>query len=118
MPRWRHSEYDPWDDAGDLLSSVFAFVVLAPFFWFILPLAKVIAELPIALGQSLFSSTRWVEAAIREPSEIVMVWRTDRDHAPGAAQYLARKLPRGYENLEPEGAQFESMTQPSGMSDA
>jgi hypothetical protein len=115
LPRWRHSEYDPWDDATDFVSGVFAFVVLVPFFWFILPLAQALAELPVAVARSFFSSTRWVEATSRTTSEITIVWRTRRDRVHEVADYIARTLPHGYEDLTPQGAELISMTRPPGL---
>ena len=82
LPSWHHSQYEPEDDARDLLSGAFAYLVLAPLLWFVLPLLRAIVLFSVALARSLFSSTRWIEAVCTDPAEIKMVWQTSR----GAAQ--------------------------------
>jgi hypothetical protein len=116
LPSWPHSGYDPWDDAHDLVSGVFAFLVLAPLFWFVLPLARVLVELPVALARS-FSRTRWVEAVCRSPAEITIAWRTRREHAEAVARHVARQLTHGYDGLTPEDAELVAMTAPVGVDD-
>ena len=115
LPRWPESDYDP--DPGDLLETVFAYVIAAPLFWLVIPLLKVIVALPVCLARSLFSSSRWVEATTRWPSEIVIVWRTTSRHAAQVAREVAERLPRGYEHVTPEGAELVSMTRPPGSGD-
>ena len=96
---------------------MFAYLLFAPFMWFIVPLIQVIAELPLAVSRSFFSSTRWVEATCQGPSEIVIVWETEREHADEVADHVARTLPLGYERLTPAHAELVSMTEPPGLDD-
>jgi hypothetical protein len=109
LPSWRHSSYEP-----EL--SVAEFVV-APIFWFVVPLLSAIVELPIALVRPLFSRVRWVEAECRWPSEIRIVWRTSRAQAEATADHVAARLPHGYGGLTPVGAELVSMTRPPGLDD-
>ena len=109
LPRWHESQFDPW--SGDLLD-----VVLAPFFWFVLPLARALALLPFALLRPLFSSTRWVEAVCLGPPRLEIVWRTTRADSRRVAAEIADRLKDGYD-LEVVGATFESMTKPPGIDD-
>jgi hypothetical protein len=95
----------------------FEYLVLAPLFWLILPLLRVIALLPIAAVRSVFSSTRWIEAVCRNPGEIKIVWRTHKSSATRVADDIADRLSRGYENLTPAEAEFVSMTEPPGLED-
>jgi hypothetical protein len=115
MPRWPESDYDP-GDLIDPISWVVA-LVLAPVFWLVVPLVQVAAELPVAVGRSFFSRTRWVEARCGEPSELWMVWRTSRERAEEVADHVALRLRAGYEDLPPPGVTLESMTRPAGFDD-
>jgi hypothetical protein len=117
LPDWHHSNYDPWEDAHDFLSGAFAFLVLAPLFWLILPLVRGVVLLPIAFVRSLFSGTRWIEAVCRDPGEIRIVWRTSRDEADEVAEEITRRLATGYEEITPPKAEFLSMTEPPGARD-
>jgi hypothetical protein len=118
LPKWAHSEYDPADDAaGDLVFGLFAYIVLAPLFWFVVPLARALIELPVALARPLVSSTRWVEAECGWPSAIRIVWRTSRRRAASVADHVATQLAEGYDDLTPEGAEREAMTRPPGLDD-
>jgi hypothetical protein len=91
--------------------------VLAPFFWLVLPLARVLAELPVAVGRSFFSRTRWVEAICLGPAEIRIVWRTSRERSEEVADHVARRLAKGYSDLVPAGVVRESMTTLPGLED-
>jgi hypothetical protein len=116
LPSWHHSDFEPGEN-GDLLVLAFAYLVLAPLFWFVLPLVRAIVLVPLALIRSLFSSTRWIEAVCRDPAEIRIIWRTDRTTAPRVAQDVASRLTRGYEDLTPPAAELVSMTEPPGLKD-
>jgi hypothetical protein len=117
LPQWR-ANYDPSDDdAGDLVSLVFVRLVVAPFMWIVVPMLRVIAELPIALLRPLISPVRWVEAETHSTSTIQILWQTTRDEAGSVAAEIAERLQHGYENLTPSGAQLVSMSEPPGFSD-
>ena len=96
LPRWHESQYDPW--SGDLLD-----LLVAPFFWFVLPLVRGIVLLPFALLRPLFSSTRWVEAVCLGPPRREIVWRTTRADSRRAAAEIAARLKDGHA-LEVPGA--------------
>jgi hypothetical protein len=117
LPSWPDSQYDPADDAAGIASGLVAYLVLAPFFWLVVPLARVLVELPFAVGRSLFSRTRWVEATCADPAEIRIVWRTSRDQAEAVASHVIRQLAKGYADLVPAGVVRESMTKPPGFDD-
>ena len=91
--------------------------MLAPFFWLVVPLARVLAELPVAVARSFVSRTRWVEAICPGPVEIRIVWRTSRERAEEVADHVARRLAKGYSDLVPAGVVRESMTTPPGFAD-
>lgn len=90
-------------------------IVVAPVIWFVVPLFRLLAELPVAVLRSFFTSTRWVEA--RSPGEICIVWRTSRRRAEALAEELVERLRQGYENLAFEDAKLVSMTEPPGFRD-
>lgn len=117
FPSWHHCTYEPNDSTGNLVVLAVEYLMLAPLFWFIFPLIRAIVSLPLALVRSVLSSTRWIEAVCQEPAEIRIVWRTQRHVATEAAQEIARRLSRGYENLTPPDAELVSMTEPPGVSD-
>jgi hypothetical protein len=100
-----------------LLVMAFEYLVLAPLFWFILPLFRAIVLLPIAAVRAVFSSTRWIEAVCRDPGEIKIVWKTHKRAASRVADEITQRLAHGYENLTPPGAEFVSMTEPPGVDD-
>lgn len=115
--RWHESRFDPWEYTNDLLSGLVAFLVLAPLFWLVLPLIRVIVFVPFEFVASAFSSTRWIEAESHWPSELKMVWKTSRARAAAAADQIATALSQGYGGLDPEGAELESITKPPGIDD-
>jgi hypothetical protein len=117
LSTWHQSDYDPWEESTDLVSGPFAFAVAAPVQWLVLPLLRVLAELPLAIGRSFFSSTRWVEARCQTPGEIRIVWRTSRRRAEELADEIARRLGEGYDNLTFDGAKRVEMTEPPGFGD-
>jgi hypothetical protein len=117
LPSWPESQFDPDGYATDVVSGVVAYLVLAPIFWLVVPLLRVVAALPLAVGRSFFSSTRWVEAECREPSELRIVWRTSRDRAEHVAEHVALRLEAGYADLAPPDAVREEMTRPPGFDD-
>jgi hypothetical protein len=115
LPSWRHSDYEPGSD--DAFFGLVETIVVAPVLWFVVPLFRLLAELPVAVGRSFFSSTRWVEARCGTPGEICIVWRTSRRRAEGLANELVERLGKGYENLTFDGAKLVSMTEPPGLRD-
>jgi hypothetical protein len=114
-PGWQHSDFEPDENLPLPLLAV-EFLVLAPLMWFVLPLLHTIALLPLALARGL-SSTRWVEAVCRDPGEIKMTWRANREAAERVANEVATRLSRGYEDLTPPEAEFVEMTEPPGFRD-
>jgi hypothetical protein len=115
LPTWRHSDYEP--DSDEFLIGLFDAVVVAPVLWFVVPLFRLLAEMPVAVGRSFFSTTRWVEAKCQPPGEICIVWRTSRQRAEKVADELVLRLRGGYGNLTFEGAKLVSMTEPPGFRD-
>ena len=116
FPSWPRSDYDTWE-TGDPISIVIS-LLLAPFFWLLIPLARVLLELPLAVGRGLFSPTRWVEARSVWPSEMSLVWRTSDEHSREVVEKILEELPKGYGSLgDIDGAVFESMTEPPGVHD-
>jgi hypothetical protein len=115
LPSWRHSDYEP--DSEDVFFGLVETIVFAPVLWFVVPLFRLLAELPVAVGRSFFSSTLWVEARCQTPGDICIVWRTSRPRAEALADELVARLEKGYKNLEFEGAKRISMTEPPGFRD-
>jgi hypothetical protein len=115
LPALYNSTFDPWGES-DVINLLIALLVLAPLFWVVLPLARAIALLPFALLRPLFSSTRWVEATCRDPTELEIVWRTTRADGERVAAEIADRLEEGYD-LDVAGARLESMTKPPGADD-
>ena len=111
LPAWHHSNYEPEDDG------ILGYLVGAPVYWLILPLAWVLAQLPVAAVRPLFSSVRWVEAESTWPSELKLIWKSRKGEADLVAEHVAAKLAEGYEGLTPPGAEFVHMTRPPGLDD-
>ena len=101
----------------DLLWSLLGYLILAPFFWLILPLIWLLVQLPVAILRPLVSSTRWVEALSTWPNELKLIWKTRRGQAAAVAEHVVAKLPQGYEDLTPVGAELVYMTRPPGLDD-
>jgi hypothetical protein len=116
LPTWHHSKYEP-EEQHLLLVMAFEYLVLAPLFWFVLPLIRAIVLLPVAAVRSVFSSTRWIEAVCRNPAEIKILWKTQKATATSVADEITSRLTRGYENLTAPEAEFVSMTEPPGLED-
>ena len=116
LPQWRQVDYDEAEEPDDWLTAVGA-LVLTPIL-LLLPLVRVVAELPIAVARGLFGSTRWVEVVCSSPGYIRITWRTTRDRSRQVADEIARRLEVGYEDLTPPGAEFVAMTPPPGSEDA
>lgn len=116
LPAWPDSAYAPPEpeEMFDLLWVAFCYLVLAPIFWFVIPLARVAVAVPIALVRPLFSSIRWVEAECRSPGEVRICWETTRDRADAVAAAIAARLRSGYSELTPPGAILVSRTRPPG----
>jgi hypothetical protein len=114
FPGWHHSSFEPYEE--DLKVYVLELVFVAPLMWFVFPLLRAIALLPLSLARGL-SSTRWVEAVCRDPGEIKITWRTRREVAERVANEVATRLSRGYEELTPPEAEFVEMTEPPGLRD-
>jgi hypothetical protein len=112
LPRWYESQFDPWSQ-GDLIGVAIG-VLVAPLFWFVLPLARAIVLFPFALLRPLFSTTRWVEAVCLGPPRLEIVWRTTRADSRRVAAEIADRLKDGYD-VEVAGATLESMTKPPGI---
>ena len=115
LPSWRHSGYEPESD--DLLFGLVETLVVAPVLWFVVPLLRLLAELPLAIGRSFFSSTRWVEAQCQTPGEVRTVWRTSRRRAEKLADELVERLGKGYDDLAFARGTRISMTTPPGFGD-
>jgi hypothetical protein len=115
LPSWRHSEYE--SDSDDLLLGLVETIVVGPVFWFVIPLFRMLAELPVAIGRSFFSSASWVEARCQAPGQIAIVWCVSRQRAEAVADELVERLRGGYGNLTFEGAKLVSMTEPPGFRD-
>jgi hypothetical protein len=111
LPAWHHSTYEPEDDG------VLGYLVGAPVFWLILPLLGVVFQLPVAAVRPLFSPVRWVEAHSIWPSDMKLIWKTRKGESAAVAEHVAEKLPKGYEDLTPMGAELVHMTPPPGLRD-
>jgi hypothetical protein len=72
---------------------------------------------PLALGQGLFSSRRWVGARSDDAAPVRAVWSADRRDAGLVADELAESLLKGYEWESPAGAEFVEKSEPPGQSD-
>ena len=111
MPPWRDDLYDGEEEDHPL--AIAWNVVAGLIFWFLVPLAIAIVEFPAAVARALFSQTRWVEARCTDPSESIVLWRTTRARADAVAEHVAARLPLGYEDLTPPGAELvEAPTRP------
>ena len=118
LPTWQQSQYDPSDDGNaDPFMMVVEYVFVAPILWFLLPLCRMIVELPVAAVRSLGSDNRWIQAKTIWPAENVILWRVDRAGADAALEHIAAHLGKGYESLTPGGAEIVSMTPPPGLKD-
>jgi len=106
LPDWSHSEYDPGGPSDDIV--VFETLLLAPLYWFVFPLVRIVVLLPLAFASSAFSSTRWVVAQSRWPSATSIEWQTTRERAPAAAEEIADALARGREGIVPAGTKLVS----------
>lgn len=116
-PSWRHSNYDPADDADTVVMGLFFYVLVAPVVWFVVPLLVLVAESLGAASRAAFSSTRWIYAVCTEPSAITIIWRAHRRAAHRLADEIAARLPSGYEDVTPEGAELVYMSEPAGLRD-
>jgi hypothetical protein len=115
---WPDSNFDPGNqDDGDLFWIAVNYLVLAPFFWLVLPLVRLIAMAPVELVRGLVSSSRWVEAEASVPATIRIVWRVPKERAAEAAEHVAGRLAVGYDKLAPAYAEFISMTELPGTRD-
>jgi hypothetical protein len=115
LPSWRHSDYEP--DSDDLLLGLAETIIVAPLLWFVIPLFRLLAELPAAIGRSFFSTAHWVEARCQTPGHVSIVWRASRQRAEAVADEVVERLREGYGNLTLEDATLVSMTKPPGFRD-
>lgn len=117
LPEWRQFDFDPWLPES-ILGSLIGLLILAPLFLVIVPLAVVVAELPIALVRGLRASHGWIEAVSWYPQTLKISWRIDdRRNLEAAFDRITRQLAQGYEGLEFEGAEIVAMTPPAGLRD-
>src|SRR4051794_20185768 len=117
LPALADSEFDPLEHAHDLIDGLFIFLVLVPFFWIVIPLARAVALLPIAFVRPIFSPKRWVVAESRWPGSIEIIWEAHKDDVAAVAHDVTDQLGRGYEHLSPPNARRVSMTEPPGLAD-
>ena len=111
MPPWRDDLYEG-EEEDHLVAIAWNFVA-GLLFWFLVPLAIAIVEVPAAFVRSLFSEARWVEARCADPSELTILWRTTRPMADAIAEHVASRRALGYEDLTPPRAELvEAPTRP------
>ena len=111
FPRWRPSDFDPWEEGLGYFEAVLLLIPLALLYWFVIPLLAVVFALPFALIRSVFSTTRWIEAATRWPAPVLIRWRTTATDAEGACDEITAALSRGYD-VKVEHAELVHMTEP------
>jgi hypothetical protein len=113
-PKWRPSDFDPWEEACGERHGVLLLLPLALVYWLVIPLLALLVALPFTLVRSLFSRRRWIEAEARWPAPILVRWRTTSARAEKAVGEIAEALARGYD-VKVKDAELESMTEPSGF---
>jgi len=116
FPKWRPSDFDPWEEAGGYVQGVLLFLPLAVVYWVVIPLIALLVALPFTLVRSLFSKRRWIEAETRGPAPLLVCWRTTAARAETAVAEIADALSRGYD-VKVKDAELESMTEPPGFRD-
>ena len=116
FPKWRPSDFDPWEEACGFSQGVLLPLPLAVVYWIVIPLVALLVALPFTLVRSLFSKRRWIEAETRWPAPILVRWRTTAAHVETAVAEIADALSRGYD-VKVRDAELESMTEPPGFRD-
>jgi hypothetical protein len=114
-PRFRQSDYEP--DADDMLVFLVFAYAWAVVVWFVLPVLRALIELPVQFVRALFSARRWIEARSDDLVAITILWSAAGDDAEAAADEIAVRLGRGYEDLAPATAEFVEMSEPPGLRD-
>ena len=110
FPRWHDSTFEPTWTLVD--------VVLVPFYWLVLPVARVLLAFPFVLARAAVSKRRWIEAECRWPAVILIRWKTSSERAERVAEEVTALLASGYAGLHAiAGADLESMTEPPGLHD-
>jgi hypothetical protein len=101
-----------------MLTVAIGYVFVAPIMWFLLPLARLLVELPAAMLRSIGSDARWIEARTHWPAENVILWRVvGPNGATAAFDHISAHLTSGYDDLTPVGAEIAAMTPPPGFKD-
>ena len=67
--------------------------LVAPIFWFVLPLLLAIVQLPLAMARAVFSSRRDVVASCSWPGELELRFRTDAA-TPGRRRHTCSRPSR------------------------
>ena len=116
FPKWRPSDFDPWEEACGEWHGVLLLLPLALVYWLVIPLLALLVALPFTLVRSLFSRRRWIEAETGGPTPILVRWRTTAARAEKAVGEIADALSRGYD-VKVKNAELESMTESSGFRD-
>ena len=116
FPKWRPSDFDPWEEACGEWHGVLLLLPLAVVYWVVVPLIALLVALPFTLLRSLFSARRWIEAETRWPAPILVRWRTTATRAETAVAEIADALSRGYD-VKVKDAELDSMTEPPGFRD-
>lgn len=116
FPKWRPSDFDPWEEACGEWHGVVLLLPLAVVYWVLIPLLALLVVLPFTIVRSLFSKSRWIEAETRWPAPILVRWRTTAAGAETAVAEIADALSRGY-YVKVKDAELESMTEPPGFRD-
>jgi hypothetical protein len=113
-PRFRQSDYEPDADEPLLAVVEYAWAIVV---WFVVPVLRALVELPVQFARAIFSSRRWIEARSDDLVAITILWSASRAEAEQAADEIAVRLGRGYEDLTPPTAEFAEMSEPPGLRD-
>jgi hypothetical protein len=109
LPPWRPATYDGLAATGDSGSGTPAdllfFVLEIPLFVFnqiLLPLGRLVADLPSAVLRSRRSTEVTVEAVCFWPRKVSLVWKAAPDDAAVVVSRVAAALARGEEPRPPD----------------
>ena len=112
LPAWRPARYDGFAAMGDggsgTPADVVFFVLEIPVFVFkqiLLPLGRLLVDLPSAAVRARRSATVTVEAICFWPRKVSLVWTTAPDDAAVVLSRVAAALARG-ETPQPPDARF------------